>query len=66
LYSLGIQPLTELGFIVVQIDGMGTNNRSKEARRRDPNRIFDLDMALHGTIVEASAGPRLFELHRST
>jgi dipeptidyl aminopeptidase/acylaminoacyl peptidase len=23
------QPLTELGFIVVQIDGMGTNNRSK-------------------------------------
>jgi dipeptidyl aminopeptidase/acylaminoacyl peptidase len=23
------QPLTELGFVVVQIDGMGTNNRSK-------------------------------------
>ena len=23
------QPLAELGFVVVQIDGMGTNNRSK-------------------------------------
>jgi dipeptidyl aminopeptidase/acylaminoacyl peptidase len=28
-FSAIVQPLTELGFIVVQIDGMGTNNRSK-------------------------------------
>jgi dipeptidyl aminopeptidase/acylaminoacyl peptidase len=28
-FSLTGQPLTELGFVVVQIDGMGTNNRSK-------------------------------------
>src|SRR5947207_15225464 len=28
-FTVAIQPLTELGFIVVQIDGMGTNNRSK-------------------------------------
>jgi len=28
-FSAGTQPLTALGFIVVQIDGMGTNNRSK-------------------------------------
>jgi len=28
-FSASVQPLTELGFIVVQIDGMGTNNRSK-------------------------------------
>jgi dipeptidyl aminopeptidase/acylaminoacyl peptidase len=28
-FSAVAQPLTELGFIVVQIDGMGTNNRSK-------------------------------------
>jgi dipeptidyl aminopeptidase/acylaminoacyl peptidase len=28
-FSAAAQPLTELGFIVVQIDGMGTNNRSK-------------------------------------
>ena len=28
-FSAASQPLTELGFIVVQIDGMGTNNRSK-------------------------------------
>ncbi|RRA50219.1 S9 family peptidase [Acidipila sp. EB88] len=28
-FSSRIDPLTELGFVVVQIDGMGTNNRSK-------------------------------------
>jgi dipeptidyl aminopeptidase/acylaminoacyl peptidase len=28
-FSAAVQPLTELGFIVVQIDGMGTANRSK-------------------------------------
>src|SRR5205814_1240521 len=28
-FTIATQPLTELGFIVVQIDGMGTNNRSK-------------------------------------
>ncbi|MBZ5583673.1 MAG: S9 family peptidase [Acidobacteriia bacterium] len=28
-FSPSAQPLAELGFIVVQIDGMGTNNRSK-------------------------------------
>jgi dienelactone hydrolase len=28
-FSTATQPLTELGFIVVQMDGMGTNNRSK-------------------------------------
>ena len=36
------------------------------ARRRDSNRIFELDLTFHRTIVEASAGPRLLELHRST
>ena len=28
-FNASVQPLTELGFIVVQIDGMGTNNRSR-------------------------------------
>src|SRR5262249_81833 len=28
-FGLNVQPLTELGFIVAQIDGMGTANRSK-------------------------------------
>ena len=28
-FSSRAQPLTELGFVVVQIDGMGTNNRSR-------------------------------------
>jgi DNA-binding GntR family transcriptional regulator len=36
------------------------------SKRREPNRIFDLDMEFHRVIVEASAGPRLLELHRST
>jgi DNA-binding GntR family transcriptional regulator len=36
------------------------------AKRREPNRIFDLDLEFHRVIVEASAGPRLLELHRST
>jgi dipeptidyl aminopeptidase/acylaminoacyl peptidase len=28
-FAVHVQPLAELGFIVVQIDGMGTNNRSR-------------------------------------
>lgn len=28
-FSTSVEPLTQLGFIVVQIDGMGTNNRSR-------------------------------------
>ena len=28
-FSINLQPLAEMGFIVVQIDGMGTNNRSR-------------------------------------
>jgi DNA-binding GntR family transcriptional regulator len=35
------------------------------ARRMDPNRIFDLDIGFHSQIVEASAGPRLLQLHKS-
>ena len=36
-----------------------------DSRRADPNRIFDLDMNFHQTIVEASAGPRLSVLLRA-
>jgi DNA-binding GntR family transcriptional regulator len=36
------------------------------SRRMDPNRIFDLDLSFHSQIVEASAGPRLLQLHKST
>ncbi|MEZ0040267.1 dipeptidyl aminopeptidase/acylaminoacyl peptidase [Bradyrhizobium japonicum] len=28
-FSALVEPLTQMGFIVVQIDGMGTNNRSR-------------------------------------
>ena len=28
-FTTRVEPLTELGFVVVQIDGMGTNNRSR-------------------------------------
>jgi DNA-binding GntR family transcriptional regulator len=34
-------------------------------RQSDASRIFELDMNFHRTVVEASAGPRLLELHRS-
>lgn len=37
-----------------------------QARRLDSNRIFDLDMSFHSEILQASAGPRLRELHKST
>ena len=36
-----------------------------EARRGEPNRIFELDLNFHQTILEASAGPRLRALHGS-
>lgn len=37
-----------------------------ERGRGEPNRIFDLDMNFHQTIVDASAGPRLRALQRTT
>lgn len=33
--------------------------------RSEANRIFELDMNFHRTIMEASAGPRLLELHNT-
>jgi len=33
--------------------------------RSEANRIFELDMNFHRTIIEASAGPRLLELHNT-
>ena len=35
------------------------------AHRRDPIRTFELDRDFHRAIVEASAGPRLLDLHNS-
>jgi DNA-binding GntR family transcriptional regulator len=37
-----------------------------KAHRSEANTIFELDMNFHRTIVEASAGPRLLQLHRTT
>lgn len=34
------------------------------AKRSEPNRIFELDLSFHRTIMQASAGPRLKEIHR--
>ena len=34
------------------------------AKHSEPNRIFELDLSFHRTIMEASAGPRLKEIHR--
>jgi DNA-binding GntR family transcriptional regulator len=36
-----------------------------QSGRRDPNLFFELDIAFHRTIVEASAGPRLLAMHNS-
>jgi DNA-binding GntR family transcriptional regulator len=33
--------------------------------RGDPNRIFELDLGFHRSIVEASAGPRLLAIHNA-
>jgi DNA-binding GntR family transcriptional regulator len=35
------------------------------ARHSDAQRIFELDLNFHRTVVEASAGPRLLEIHRT-
>ncbi len=35
------------------------------AHHSDANRIFELDLNFHRTVVEASAGPRLLELHKT-
>ena len=46
----------------------GFNNGLSElarARRSDPPRIFELDLNFHRTVVEASAGPRLREIHKT-
>lgn len=42
------------------------NDRLRELaglKGADPNRIFDLDMTFHRSIVEAAAGPRLLAFH---
>ena len=36
-----------------------------EGRVQDPDRIFELDLTFHRSIVEASAGPRLLALHNA-
>ncbi len=35
------------------------------AKRSEPNRIFELDLNFHRIIMEASAGPRLTDIHRT-
>lgn len=35
------------------------------AKRSEPNRIFELDLNFHRIIMEASAGPRLRDIHQS-
>ncbi len=54
LRTVIVQKLTELN------DGL---RELAASQRADPNRIFDLDMNFHQTIVDASAGPRLSAIH---
>jgi DNA-binding GntR family transcriptional regulator len=39
--------------------------KESKGKRPDPDAIFGYDLRFHRTIVEASAGPRLLELHRT-
>jgi DNA-binding GntR family transcriptional regulator len=36
-----------------------------QTRRSDAQRIFEFDLNFHRTVVEASAGPRLLEIHKT-
>lgn len=62
--QLPMQPRTRLIRSLKEINS-GLDELAN-AKRMDPNRIFDLDLSFHRQIVEASAGPRLLELHKST
>jgi len=44
----------------------GGLNELTRARQPAANRIFELDLEFHRTIVQASGGPRLMQLHRTT
>jgi len=53
--------------VVVRLRRLNDELRSLfERGRGEPHRIFDLDMNFHQTIVDASAGPRLLALQRTT
>ena len=44
----------------------GALDELAKARRPAANRIFELDLQFHQTIVQASQGPRLIKLHQAT
>jgi DNA-binding GntR family transcriptional regulator len=55
------------GAVVARLQELNNELRALYERGRgEPNLIFDLDMNFHQTIVEASAGPRLLALQRTT
>jgi DNA-binding GntR family transcriptional regulator len=43
-------------------EGLG---KLAETQHSDTQRIFELDLNFHRTVVEASAGPRLLEIHKT-
>ena len=59
-------PVTRRREIVQQLEeyDRGLLKQLKQ-KRPDPDLIFQLDLDFHRMIVEASAGPRLLELHRT-
>ena len=59
-------PAPDRGRIVLQLKSLNVGlEELARAHRRDPVRTFDLDRTFHRSIVEASAGPRLLDLHNS-
>lgn len=71
LEGLGARSTTQLPFaarttVLEQIKESNSGLAElAEKHRSEANRIFELDMNFHRTIIEASAGPRLLELHKT-
>jgi DNA-binding GntR family transcriptional regulator len=59
-------PLADRDRIIKRISTYNTGLAElAKTKRSEANRIFELDMNFHRTIVEANAGPRLMQLHKT-
>jgi DNA-binding GntR family transcriptional regulator len=59
-------PLAQRQEAIQRLKGFNTGLAElAKAHRSDAQRIFELDLDFHRTVVEASAGPRLREIHKT-
>jgi len=56
---------TRLKVVAALKDINGDLAELSRTKRSEPNRIFELDLSFHRIIMEASAGPRLIDIHRT-